>query len=132
MANSYKHNKFRSDFQKAVIEGDADKSTVSLDDNYDEALAQLQSVINGINNHLAKIKTNVHDINKHQDTGKEAQKATNQTMNKIDAVKTNLTNALNNFSNAVNNAEKAEYQRMKAWIKDQMTMQANSEDSTIN
>ncbi len=131
MANSYKHNKFRSDFQKAVIEGDATKSTVSLDDNYEEALAQMKSVINGINKHLDTIKARVTEINKHNDTGKEAQRATQQTIKKIEAVKVSLNNTLNNFSNVINTAEKAELQRMKKWYQEQMAVQAKSQDSTI-
>lgn len=131
MANSYKYNKFRSDFQKAVIEGDATKSTVSLDDNYEEALAQMKSVINGINKHLDTIKARINELNKHKDTGIEAQRATRQAAKKIEAVKTSLNNTLNKFSNVINTAEKAELQRMKQWYREQMAVQAKSQDSTI-
>lgn len=131
MANSYAHNKFRNDFQKAIIEGDATKSTVSLDENYEAALTQMKEVIASINKHLDKVKEQITQINKHKDTGKEAQRATQQAIKKIEAVKLSLNNTINNFNNVINQAEKAEFARMKKWIQDQMAMQAKTQDSTI-
>ena len=54
MANSYKANKFRNDLPKATVESTADTTTPSIDDNFDIALEELQSVCKEIKKLIIK------------------------------------------------------------------------------
>ena len=129
--NTYKANKFRSDFTTADIEGDAADPTIQLDENYDTALAQMNKVVSQITQELDKINSAMKKLNGHVKSGKEVQNATKTVMTKLDKIKTNLTNTLNNFTNIINSAEKEEWKRFMKWYKEQQAKDAGGDDTNI-
>ncbi len=126
MANSYKANKFRNDLPKATVESTADTTTPSIDDNFDIALEELQSVCKEIKKQLTNISTEVKKLQTNKKSGTEIVTYCKKTVKKVDDVKEEIDSTLKGFSNVVNAAQKAEYKRMMAWIREQMAATSNN------
>ena len=112
MANSYKNGKW-SGTLRADLVGDASKTTPTLDNDFDTALANLKKVQNNVNTKIKDIKSQVNALKNHADTGKFATSYLNNTVKRLDKMHNELDASVTKLSKEVNTAQKEEWNRLK-------------------
>ena len=112
MANSYKPGKW-SGTLSADLRGDANKTTPTLGEDYDNELANLKKAQANINSTISQIKKQITSLKNHAETGKMATNYLKNTEKRLEKIKTELDNEVKLLSNAVTKAQKAEWARIR-------------------
>ena len=112
MANSYKPGKW-SGTLSADLRGDANKTTPTLGEDYDNELANLKKAQANINSTISQIKKQITSLKNHAETGKMATNYLKNTEKRLEKIKTELDNEVKLLSNVVTKAQKAEWARIR-------------------
>lgn len=116
MANSYKSGKW-SGTLKADLAGDKNKTTATLDVDFDTALANLKKVQKNVNSKIKEIKAQITALKNHNETGKFATDYLKNTEKRLDKVHNEMDAAVNTLSKEVGNAQKEEWRRIIEIVK---------------
>ncbi len=112
MADSYKKGKW-SGTLKADLAGDASKTTPTLDNDFDTALANLKKVQKNVNTKIKDIKSQVNALKNHAETGKFATSYLTNTVKRLEKMHNEMDAAISKLSKEVNNAQKEEWNRLR-------------------
>ncbi len=125
MANSYVPGKWNGTI-RAKLDGDASKTTATLDVDFDTELANLKKVQKNVNSKIKDIKAQITALKNHKETGKFATDYLKNTEKRLDKIHNEMDAAINTLSKEVGNAQKEEWARIKKIVAEWEAQQANN------